>query len=145
MHLAELTVRLSATTLFSPVDRQQLRALLGRSARRTAKAGEWIADLPRGLHHHLVLLAGEVEARRSWRGPDGAASGSARRIGVEPGGPGFALLGAGGSGLRVQAVADTEYLAVATDDLDDLLGWSYLGAFVLPEPCLLYTSPSPRD
>jgi len=33
-------------------------------------------------------------------------------------------------------VANTEYLSIDTDDLDDLLGWSFLGAFVLPEPHL---------
>ena len=136
MHLAELTVRLSATTLFSPLDRLQLRALLERSPRRTAKAGEWLVDLSQGLHHHLILLSGEVEARRRWSRPDGAEGGSARRVSVEAGGPGFALLGAGGSGLCVQAIADTEYLAINIDDLDDLLGWSFLGAFVLPEPHL---------
>jgi CRP-like cAMP-binding protein len=136
MNLAELTVRLSATTLFSPLDRLQLRALLERSPRRSAKAGEWLADLPQGLHHHLILLSGEVEARRRWSRPDGAEGGSARRVRVEAGGPGFALLGAGGSGLCVQAMADTEYLAISIDDLDDLLGWSFLGAFVLPEPHL---------
>lgn len=136
MHLAELTLRLSATTLFAPVDRAQLRSLLGRSERLQAKAGAWIADLPRGLHHHLVLLAGAVETRRSWTEPDGAEHCSLRHVSVEPDGPGFALLGAGGSGLRVQAVTDTEYLAVDTDELDDLLGWSFLGAFVLPEPHL---------
>ena len=136
MHLAELTVRLSATTLFSPLDRLQLRALLERSSRRTARAGEWLADLPQGLRHHLILLNGEVEVRRRWRLPDGAEVGSARRVSVEAGGPGFALLGAGGSGLCVQAIADTEYLAINIDDLDDLLGWSFLGAFVLPEPHL---------
>ena len=136
MHLAELTERLRATTLFSPLEQVQLRALLERSPRRTAKAGEWLADLPQGLRHHLVLLAGEVEARRFWSEPDGTERGSARRVAAEAGGPGFAILGAGGSGLRVQAMADTDYLSIDTDDLDDLLGWSFLGAFVLPEPHL---------
>jgi CRP-like cAMP-binding protein len=136
MHLAELTVRLAATTLFAPVDRAQLRALLGRSARHQAHPGDWLADLPHGLRHHLVLLAGAVETQRCWSGPGGAECGSVRRVGVDAAGPGFALLGAGGSGLRVRAVADTEYLAIDTDDLDDLLGWSVLGAFVLPEPHL---------
>jgi rhodanese-related sulfurtransferase len=83
-----------------------------------------------------VLLAGAVEATRSWTGPDGAGHSSVRRIGVDAGGPGFALLGAGGSGLRVQAVADTDYLAIDTGEMDDLLGWSVLGAFALPEPHL---------
>src|SRR5262245_10201486 len=100
MHLADLTVRLSATTLFSPVDREQLRALLERSARHTAKAGEWLADLPQGLRHHLVLLDGGVEVHRSWSEPDGSKSGNTRRVSVDAGGPGFALLGAGGSGMR---------------------------------------------
>ncbi len=136
MDLAELTKRLSATTLFSPLDRKQLRALIERSPRCTAKQGDWLADLPRGLRHHLILLAGEVEAQRRWSGTDGEVSRSVRRVCVEGGGPGFAILGAGGSGLCVQATADTEYLAIDTDDLDDLLGWSFLGAFVLPEPHL---------
>lgn len=136
MHLAELTVRLAATTLFSPLDRMQLRALLERSPRRTTKAGKWLAEPPQGLRHHLILLGGEVEAQRRWSGPDGSQSGNARRVCVETGGPGFALLGAGGSGLCVKATTDTEYLVIDTDDLDDLLGWSFLGAFVLPEPHL---------
>ena len=33
-------------------------------------------------------------------------------------------------------MADTEYLSIDTDEFDDLLGWSFLGAFVLPEPHL---------
>ena len=136
MDLTELTRRLGATTLFSPLGREQLQALLERSPRLEAKAGDWIADLPEGLRHHLVLLAGEVEARRSWIGADGAVRGSARRVGVEAGGPGFALLGAGGGPLRVQATADLEYLAIDQEDLEELLGWFFLGAFVLPEPHL---------
>lgn len=136
MDLSELTRRLSTTTLFSPLDRAQLRALLERSPRHTAQAGDWLAELPQGLRHHLVLLSGEVEAQRRWIGPDGTQGGSTRRVGVEPGGPGFALLGAGGSQLQVQATARTEFLFIDTDDLDDLLGWFSLGAFVLPEPHL---------
>lgn len=136
MHLAELTVRLAATTLFAPVDRAELRALLGRSPRRQARAGEWIAELPHGLRHHLVLLSGAVQTRRCWAGPDGAEQCSVRRVGVDAQGPGFTLLGAGGSGLCVQAVEPTEYLAVDAWELEDLLGWSALGAFVLPEPHL---------
>ena len=36
MDLSELTLRLSTTTLFSPLDRAQLRALLERSPRHTS-------------------------------------------------------------------------------------------------------------
>lgn len=136
MHLAELTVRLAATTLFSPVDRAELRALLGRSPRRQARSGEWLAELPQGLRHHLVLLSGAVQTRRCWTAPDGSEQCSVRRVGVDALGPGFTLLGAGGSALCVQALEATEYLAVDSHDLDDLLGWSVLGAFVLPEPHL---------
>ncbi|MDZ7589563.1 MAG: cyclic nucleotide-binding domain-containing protein [Rubrivivax sp.] len=136
MDLSELTRRLSATTLFSPLGRAQLHALLERSLRHTAQAGDWLAELPQGLRHHLVLLSGEVQASRRWIEADGREGGSTRRVGVEPGGPGFALLGAGGSHLQVQATARTEFLSIDTDDLDDLLGWFSLGAFVLPEPHL---------
>lgn len=136
MDLSELTRRLSATTLFSPLDRAQLRSLLERSPRHTAQAGDWLAELPQGLRHHLVLLSGEVEAQRRWIGTDGTQGGSTRRVGVDAGGPGFALLGAGGSQLQVQATATTEFIWIDTDDLDDLLGWFSLGAFVLPEPHL---------
>lgn len=136
MDLSELTRRLSATTLFSPLDRGQLHALLERSPRHMAQAGDWLAELPQGLRHHLVLLSGEVEASRRWIGPDGTPAGSTRRIGVAANGPGFALLGAGGSQLQVQATARTEFISIDTDDLDDLLGWFCLGAFVLPEPHL---------
>ncbi len=136
MDLAELTRRLSATTLFSPLDRAQLRSLLERSPRHTAQAGDWLAEWPQGLRHHLVLLTGEVEARRRWIGPDGAEAGSTRRIGVDAKGPGFALLGAGGSQLQVQATAETDFFSIDTDELDDLLGWFSLGAFFLPEPHL---------
>ena len=145
MHLAELTVRLAATTLFAPVDRAQLRALLGRSPRRRAQAGEWIAELPQGLRHHLVLLCGAVRTQRCWVAPDGAEQCSVRRVGVDPLGPGFTLLGAGGSGLCVQAVDPTEYLAVDSRELEDLLGWPVLGAFVLPEPHLKLFHRLPLD
>lgn len=145
MHLAELTVRLAATTLFAPVDRAQLRALLGRSPRRRAQAGEWIAELPQGLRHHLVLLSGAVRTQRCWAAPDGAEQCSVRRVDVDPLGPGFTLLGAGGSGLCVQAVDPTEYLAVDSRELEDLLGWPVLGAFVLPEPHLKLFHRLPLD
>lgn len=145
MHLAELTVRLAATTLFAPVDRAELRALLGRSPRRRARAGEWIAALPQGLRHHLVLLSGAVQTRRCWAAPDGTEQCSVRRVGVDPLGPGFTLLGAGGSTVGVQALDATEYLAVDSHDLEELLSWPVLGAFVLPEPHLKLFHRLPLD
>ena len=94
---------------------------------------EWIVEA--GIHHLAVrelTELGEVPGVQ----PDGAETGSTRRVSVQAGGSGFALVGAGGRGLRVQAIAETEYLSIDTDDLDDLLGWFFLGAFVLPEPHL---------
>jgi rhodanese-related sulfurtransferase len=136
MDLSELARRLGATTMFSPLPRQRLRALLERSPQCRAREGEWIAAGPAGLRDHLVLLSGEVETQRHWTTADGSPGGYARRVSVVPGGPGFALVGAGDRQLQVRALVDTQFLAIDGDELDDLLGWTHLGAFVLPEPHL---------
>lgn len=134
--LRELARRLGSTTMFSPLPRGRLEALLARSPRRHALAGDWLAGPADGLRDHLVLVAGEVEVRRRWTGPDGRDHDHVRRLGVDPGGPGFTLVSAAGGNLQVQAVTEVEHLAIDADALDDLLGWTHLGAFVLPEPHL---------
>lgn len=136
MNLSELTRHLGATTLFSPLGREQLQHLLERSPRCSAKAGTWLAERPEGLCRHLVVLTGDIEAQRTWIGQDGAEKCHTRRVIVDPAGPGFALLEAAGSQLCVRALSDTEYLPIDPDDLADLLGWFELGAFLLPEPHL---------
>ncbi len=136
MTLDELARRLGATTMFSPLGRSRMLALLQDSPRQQARAGEWLADSHDGLRSHVVLLAGEVEARRNWIGADGASCSHARRVDVPASGPGFALIGAAGHQHRVQAITDADYLSIDSDDLDDLLGWGHLGAFLLPEPHL---------
>jgi CRP-like cAMP-binding protein len=136
MKLNELTQRLGATTLFSPLSREQLQGLLERSPKCSAKAGNWLAEQPKGLCHHLVVLAGDIEVQRTWIGDDGVEKSHTRRVVVERDGPGFALLEAAGSQLCLRALLDSEYLMIDPDELADLLGWFQLGAFVLPEPHL---------
>ena len=126
MELTELVRRLGATTLFSRLPREQLLALLTQSPRRQAAAGSCLTDSAQGLTNHLVLLSGELEARRSWVEADGSQSTFAWRVGVAASGPGFALLSAAGSHVRVQAITDADYLAIDGDALDELLGWSEL-------------------
>ncbi|MEO5735737.1 MAG: cyclic nucleotide-binding domain-containing protein, partial [Rubrivivax sp.] len=84
-------------------------------------------------HDHLVLLNGKVEVRRRWIGPDGAACSHARQIDVDADGSGFALVSAAGSGLAVLALTEVSYLSIDSEEVDELLGWDFLGAFVLPE------------
>jgi CRP-like cAMP-binding protein len=136
LDLADLARRLGATTMFSPLSRDQLTALLRRSPYRRAPAGASIGTDPAGLCDHLVLLQGEVETEHRWTAADGAAGAYVRRVGVPAGPPGFALVGAGERRLHVRAVSDTTYLAIDADELDDLLGWTHLGGWVLPEPHL---------
>lgn len=136
MDVEELTRRLSTTTLFAPLERTDLKALLARSPRRAARVGDWLADEPEGLRHHLVLLSGEVEVQRRWIGADGAEGGRARRVAVDADGAGFALVSVGGGPLHVQAASAVEYLAIDSEAVEDLLGWFHLGAFALPEPHL---------
>ena len=126
MDHADLARQLSATTLFSHLSRAQLAALLEQSPRRQAHAGAWLSDSTEGLKDHLVLLSGELEARRIWAGEDGSENAFAWRVAVRPNGPGFALLSAASSGVRVLAIADADYLAVDGEALDELLGWSQL-------------------
>ena len=133
MQLAHLARQLRATTLFSPLPANRLLALLEGSPRRQAHAGEWLGDGPEGIRDHLVLLDGTVEARRRWTGLDGAVCSHARQIGVDADGPGFALVSAAGSGLGVLARTAVSYLSIDADKVDELLGWDFLGAFVLPE------------
>lgn len=133
MQLADLTRLLRATTLFSPLPPKQLLALLENSPRRQADPGEWLGDAAEGIRDHLVLLKGKVEVRRRWIGTDGAECSHVRPIDVDANGSGFALVGASASGLRVLALTDVSYLSIDSDRVDELLGWDFLGAFVLPE------------
>ena len=126
MDLSDLARRLGATTLFSRLPRAQLLALLAQSLRRQVSAGSLLPDTAHGLKNHLVLLSGELEAQRTWTEADGSQNTFAWRVGVRAGGPGFALLSAAGSQVRVQAIADSDYLAIDGDALDELLGWSEL-------------------
>jgi rhodanese-related sulfurtransferase len=137
MNLVDLARRLGATTLFSPLPRDRLLALLERSPRHAAPAGSWVADHPSGLRDHLVLLAGEVEVCRRWTTPDGQEGGLSRHVAVTRDGPGFALVSAAGRELHVQALTAVDCVAIDSDELDNLLGWGCLGAFVLPEPHLM--------
>ncbi len=145
MMIAELARRLAITTMFSPLPRARLIGLLEGSARGQAPAGAWVDDSPDGLRHHLVLLAGAVETCRTWTGADGTACSATRRVQVDAAGPGFAIVSAVGPQLRVQALSDIAYLAIDSDELDDLLGWGHLGAFLLPEPHLKVFHRLPLD
>ena len=132
MDHGELAKRLGATTMFSRLPHGQLLALLERSRRRQAGAGQWLTGEACGLRDHLVLLAGELEVQRTWTGRDGREQVSARRIAVNADGPGLSLLSAAGSGMRVRACASSEWLAIDGEALDGLLGWSHLGDHRLP-------------
>ncbi|WP_296491867.1 cyclic nucleotide-binding domain-containing protein [Rhodoferax sp.] len=126
MNHAELARRLGATTLFSRLPKEQLVALLAGTPRRQAAAGGYLSDTDNGLKNHLVLLSGELEARRTWIEADGSQNTFAWRVGVSASGPGFSLLSAASSHTRVQALADSEYLSIDGDELDELLDWSSL-------------------
>lgn len=126
MDLADLARRLGATTLFSRLPREQLLALLAQSPRRQVVAGSCLSDTVHGLKSHLVLLSGELEARRTWTEADGSQNTFAWRVDIHAAGPGFSLLSAASSHIRVQALADSDYLAIEGDALDELLGWSDL-------------------
>lgn len=127
MELTELATRLGATTLFSRLPQAQLLSLLAQSPRHQASAASCVSDAAQGLKNHLVLLSGELEAQRTWTEPDGQPNTFAWRVAVGADGPGFALLSAASSHIRVQALTDAEYLSIDGDDLDALLGWSDLG------------------
>lgn len=136
MNMVELARRLQTTTMFSSLPRERLQAVLERSPRCRAQAGEWLADHPGGLRDHLVLLAGEVEVCRRWSLSGGQEGGLSRHVVVRRHGPGFALVSAAGRELHVQALTEVDFVAIDSDELDDLMGWGFLGAFVLPEPHL---------
>ena len=132
MNHVELARRLGATTMFSRLPQGQLLALLEQSPRRRAGAGQWLAGDARGLQDHLVLLAGELEAQRTWIARDGREQSSTWRIGINADGPGFSLLSAAGSGIRVRACVDSEVLCIDSEALDELLGWNHLGGIQWP-------------
>ena len=89
MDLTELARRLGATTLFSRLPREQLVTLLAQTPRRQVAAGSYLSESDKGLKNHLVLLSGELEARRTWTESDGRENTFAWRIDVSPDGPGF--------------------------------------------------------
>ena len=126
MHPTDLARRLGATTLFSHLPRAQLASLVERSPRRRVPAGTWIGDSPGGLKSHLVLLAGELEAQRTWTADDASQTTSTWRVGVAPDGPGFSLLGGAAGQIRVQALSDAELMTIDGDELDAMLDGSHL-------------------
>lgn len=126
MDQTDLAKRLGATTMFSHLPSQQLVALLERSPRRQVPVGEWVVDSVNGLKDHLVLLSGELEARRTWTETDGSENSAVWRVCVNADGPGFSLLSAASRHISVRAIADSEYLSIDSEELDDLLGWSDL-------------------
>jgi rhodanese-related sulfurtransferase len=126
MDLPELARRLRATTAFSTLSEKQIVALLGQSPRRQVTAGAAIADSVHGLDDHLVLVAGELEARRTWTADDTSEKSYAWRVSVKQDGPGFAVLSASGSRISVSALADSDYIAVSSEELDELQGWNEL-------------------
>jgi CRP-like cAMP-binding protein len=126
MELSELARRLRATTAFSTLSEEQIVALLRQSPRRQVTAGAAIADSVHGLDDHLVLVAGELEARRTWTTDDYSENSYAWRVAVKQGGPGFAVLSASGSRISVRALVDCDYVAVSSEELDELQGWNQL-------------------
>ncbi|HEX5697898.1 MAG TPA: cyclic nucleotide-binding domain-containing protein, partial [Rhodoferax sp.] len=126
MDHADLAKRLGATTLFSRLPREQLVALLARTPRRQVAAGNYLSDTVHGHQSHLVLLSGALEARRTWIEADGSQNTFAWRVDVSADGPGFSLLSAASNQTRVHALADSEYLSIDGDELDELLDWSSL-------------------
>lgn len=124
MNLNELAQRLGATTTFSLLTQEQRLDLLGNSPRNRAGAGTLVADSITGLQEHLILLEGELDAQRTWTTERGDEPGFSWRLAVGADGPGFALLAASGSRIRVRAVTDAEYLLVNSEALDDLLHWN---------------------
>lgn len=122
----DLAKRLGATTLFSHLPREQLTALLEQSPRRQASAGAWVADAKQQFKDHIVLLSGELQAKRSWTGEDGSEQAFSWRVDVPASGPGFSILSATGSQIEIQALVDAEYLSIDSEQLDELLGWSQL-------------------
>lgn len=127
MDASHIAQRLSATTLFSRLPCEQLMTLVERSPRRQAAAGAVLSDPAQGLKHHLVLLAGELEASRRWTDDDGSEQVRVWRVAVAVDGPGFALLSAASSHIGVTTVSDAEWLAIDADEVDRLLGWHDLG------------------
>lgn len=124
----DLAKRLGATPLFSRLTREQLVGLLERSPRRQAGADTQLADANSGLKDHVVLLSGELEARRSWVEADGRESSHAWNIAVNVDGPGFALLSASSGHITVRVVADADYLLINSDELDELIDWSHMAS-----------------
>jgi len=117
--------------MYSRLPPDHLAALLAHSPRRRARSGEWLSDPEAGLRDPLVLLAGELEVRRSWTGADGEIRTQAWRLAPNADGPGFSLLGAGG-GTQVRALTDADFIVIPGDELDQMLGWSHLGGNRLP-------------
>ena len=128
MDMSGLAKGLGATTLFSPLAKEQLQTLLERSPRVELPAGAWLAEAQQGLRDHLVVVAGELEAVRIWTDADGREQSSTRRVAVRGGGPGFALLCAASSQTGVRALTEARVLRIDAEELDELLGWSHLGA-----------------
>jgi rhodanese-related sulfurtransferase len=119
----DLAKHLRANKLFKHIPLQQLSHLLESSSVASARAGEILLDEAGSERMHLVLLAGEIEAERTWTAPDGRDHVVARTLAAEETGAGFAFLGSA-SRARVRALTDVRYLAIDGDIVDELVGWN---------------------
>lgn len=126
MHIGELAKRLRATTLFSHIETEQLVLLLQQSSERTVRSGTELEESKRGLSDYLILLEGQVEARRTWKTPEGAEKIYSWQIDAAGEQAGFALVTASASNVRVHALTDVRYITVSGESVDELLGWSQL-------------------
>jgi CRP-like cAMP-binding protein len=124
MNHVDLARRLGATPLFSRLSQAQLQTLLASSPEHQAGAGNSIADAANGLKHHLVLLAGALQAQRRWLNAQGREQSHGWPVVVTPDGPGFALLNASSGHITVDVMADARYLLIDRDELDELVDWS---------------------
>jgi len=121
--ISALLKRLRLTRLFSGLSEKQLGGLLEDSEVLFAPEGDIIVRERDKLHDHLILIAGKLEAQRTWTTEEGAEK-SYTWI-LQPGKTdgGFAFLGAATRQVRVRALTDIRYIKVDADKVDAVLGW----------------------
>lgn len=119
----ELARRLKATKWFAPLPLEPLTALLARTEVQQAAPGDLVLGSDGSMRHHLVLMEGELEARRIWTMPGGAersALWALRSWEAE----GCVVLVSAARGLTVRALSPARYLLLDGDLIDEMLGWS---------------------
>jgi SulP family sulfate permease len=118
-----LVKRLRLTRLLGGLSEKQLATLVQGSKIHFAAAGDILAKETGQINEHHILIAGKLEAQRTWTTPEGTEKSYTWVLEPANNDGAFAFLGAATHQVRVRALTDVRYIKIDADKVDACLGW----------------------